>query len=240
MHKKPSVKMTWLPLIFATVLNSGVAMAEPDGIPLNLPNQAEQAPQAQMPQQELPGLANRFAPILDDLAKRFPTYSRERILVIDATAQKMFLVEQGKAVNEWVISTATKGLGSQKGSEQTPLGVHRVAEKIGDGAALGTIFKSRQNTGKIVDILTAPGADSPADYVTTRILWLDGLEPGLNKGGDVDSKERFIYIHGTGEEGKLGAPASHGCIRMRNKDVLDLFDSVKEDTLVVISRQRQE
>lgn len=241
MHKKPSVKMIWLPLIFATVLNSNVAMADPSTIiPLNLPNQAEQAPQTQLPQQDLPGLANRFAPILDDLSRRFPTYSRERILVIDATAQKMFLVDSGNAVNEWVISTATNGLGSEKGSEKTPLGVHRIAQKIGDGAPLGAIFKARQNTGKIVEILTDPGADSPADYVTTRILWLDGLEPGLNKGGNVDSKERFIYIHGTGEEGKLGAPASHGCIRMRNQDVVDLFDSVSEDTLVVITRKRQE
>lgn len=237
MHKKINMKITSLPLIFATVLSSGVAMAELETMPLDLPRQAEQGPIAR---QESPDMTSRFAPVLEDLAKRFPMYSHERILLVDATAQKMFLVEHGKAVNEWVISTATKGLGSQKGSEQTPLGVHRIAEKIGDGAALGTIFKSRQNTGKIADILTTPGADSPADYVTTRILWLDGLEPGLNKGGDVDSKARFIYIHGTSEEGKLGTPASHGCIRMRNKDVIEVFDSVTEDTLVVISRQRQE
>lgn len=233
MNKKPSVKRIWLPLTFATVLNSGVVMANPDAA-------AKVQGTVQQAQQPLAGLESRFAPILVDLEKRFPTYSRERILVVDATAQQMYLVEQGKAVAEWVISTAEKGLGSEKGSGKTPLGVHRIAEKIGDGAPLGTIFKARQNTGQIVDILTTPGADSPADYVTSRILWLDGLEPGLNKGGNVDSKERFIYIHGTGEEGKLGAPASHGCIRMRNKDVIHLFDRVSEDTLVVISRQRQE
>lgn len=232
MHKKPSVKMTWLPLIFVTALNSGVVMAEPQ----------DQAPQAQTPQQAPVGavVENRFTPILNELAKNFPTYSTNKVLVVDATAQKMILVEQGKAVGEWVISTATKGLGSEKGSDKTPLGVHRIAEKIGAGAPLGAIFKSRQNTGQIVDILTAPGADSPDDYVTSRIMWLDGLEPGLNKGGNVDSKERFIYIHGTGEEGRLGTPASHGCIRMRNKDVIDLFERVDENTLVVITQQRQD
>lgn len=232
MHKKPSVKMTWLPLIFVTALNSGVVMAEPQ----------DQVPQAQTPQQAPVGAAveNRFTPILNELAKNFPTYSANKVLVVDATAQKMILVEQGKAVGEWVISTATKGLGSEKGSDKTPLGVHRIAEKIGAGAPLGAIFKSRQNTGQIVDILTAPGADSPDDYVTSRIMWLDGLEPGLNKGGNVDSKERFIYIHGTGEEGRLGTPASHGCIRMRNKDVIDLFERVDENTLVVITQQRQD
>lgn len=233
MNKKPSVKRIWLPLTFATVLNSGVVMADPDAA-------AKVQETTQQAQQSSVALESRFAPILDDLAKRFPTYSRDRILVVDATAQRMYLVEQGKAVAEWIISTAKKGLGSEKGSDKTPLGVHRIAEKIGAGAPLGTIFKARQNTGQIVDILTTPGADSPADYVTSRILWLDGLEPGLNKGGNVDSKERFIYIHGTGEEGKLGEPASHGCIRMRNKDVIDLFDRVSEDTLVVIARQSQE
>ncbi len=247
MNKKASAKKTWLPLIFVTVLNSGAVMAEPDAIPLNLPKVQEQAPQAQVPPATqtgavpaATGMENRFTPIIDDLAKRFPTYSHERILIVDTTAQKMFLIENGKATNEWVISSAEKGVGSEKGSDQTPLGVHRIAEKIGAGAQLGTIFKSRQNTGEIVNILTAPGADSPDDYVTSRILWLDGLEPGLNKGGNVDSHERFIYIHGTGEEGRLGTPASHGCIRMKNKDVIDLFERVNENTLVVITRQRQE
>lgn len=158
---------------------------------------------------------------------------------MDATAQKMLLLAEGQVAGEWVISTASNGLGSQKGSDQTPLGVHRIAQKIGDGAALGSIFKARQNTGRIADILTAPGAESSEDNVTTRILWLDGMEPGVNKGGDVDSYTRYIYIHGTDEEGKLGAPASHGCIRMRNRDVIDLFDRVQENTLVLITRKRE-
>jgi len=104
---------------------------------------------------------------------------------------------------------------------------------------LGAIFKARQNTGRIAQILTGADERSTADNVTTRILWLDGLEPGVNKGGNVDSYERYIYIHGTDEEGRLGNPASHGCIRMRNADVIDLFNRVDEDTLVVITQKRE-
>lgn len=177
--------------------------------------------------------------ITQDLAKRFPSYATDRILLIDATAQKMLLVEKGQQVGEWVISTALKGLGSRKGSDQTPTGVLRIAEKIGAGAPWGAIFKARNNTGRIAKVLTGSDEDSSEDNVTTRILWLDGLEPGVNKGGDVDSHERFIYIHGTDEEGKLGKPASHGCIRMRNQDVMDLFDRVDENTLVVITQKRE-
>ncbi|HMT92118.1 L,D-transpeptidase [uncultured Thiothrix sp.] len=179
-----------------------------------------------------------IAGLLRDLQGRFPNYSTEQVVVIDASNQKLLLIEKGQVTHRWVISTAEAGLGSRKGSNQTPLGAHRLAQKIGDGAPLGTVFKARQNTGRIAKILTAPGARSGEDNVTTRIMWLDGLEPGLNKGDMVDSYQRFIYIHGTDEEGRLGAPASHGCIRMRNQDVIDLYDRVREDTLVFIAERR--
>ncbi len=233
MKKKQGVKMTWLPLIFVTALNGGMVMADNGGVmPLAIPTQTPQAQAAQPDTTEL-------ASIVQDLAQRFPGHDTKQVLLVDATAQKMLLLAEGQVAGEWVISTASNGLGSQKGSDQTPLGVHRIAQKIGDGAALGSIFKARQNTGRIADILTAPGAESSEDNVTTRILWLDGMEPGVNKGGDVDSYTRYIYIHGTDEEGKLGAPASHGCIRMRNRDVIDLFDRVQENTLVLITRKRE-
>jgi len=106
-----------------------------------------------------------------------------------------------------------------------------IAQKIGDGAPLNTIFKSRKNTGKIADI----DQQSDEDYVTSRILWLKGLEPGHNAGPGVDSFARYIYIHGTHEENLIGQPASHGCIRMRNQDVLELFERVQEGTEVLIS-----
>jgi hypothetical protein len=187
----------------------------------------QQAPQATPP---------NVAPLMQQLTARFPTQSFAKLLIVDAGAQRMYLVEQGQPVGGWVISTAANGTGSEKGSDKTPLGLHKISEKIGDGAPLGAIFKARQNTGKQVEILTAPGADSKDDYVTSRIMWLEGLEPGVNKGGDVDSKERYIYIHGTGEEGKLGTPASHGCIRMKNADVINLFNRVDENTLVYITQ----
>jgi hypothetical protein len=176
--------------------------------------------------------------LLRHLAERYPGYSTDQVILIDATIQRLMLIEHGQVVSSWIISTAEAGLGSRKGSNKTPLGVHRIKQRYGDGAAPGTIFKARRNTGRIAKILTEPGARSNADNVTTRILWLDGLEPGANKGGNVDSFERYIYIHGTDEEGRLGQPASHGCIRMANLDVIDLYQRVGIDTLVVIAQQR--
>ncbi len=188
--------------------------------------------------EQTPAEDGNIAGLLQDLQNRFPNYSTQQVILIDASNQKLLLIENGQVTNRWVISTAEAGLGSRKGSNQTPLGAHRLAQKIGDGAPIGTVFQARRNTGRIAKILTAPGARSGEDNVTTRVMWLDGLEPGKNKGGAVDSYQRFIYIHGTDEEGRLGAPASHGCIRMRNQDVVDLYDRVHEDTLVFIAERK--
>ena len=203
-------------------------------IPVSADNQVYTQPVLEQAQAQ----DGNVAGLLQDLRQRFPNYSTEQVVLIDASNQKLLLIENGQVVSRWVISTAEAGLGSRKGSNQTPLGAHRLAQKIGDGAPLGTVFRARQNTGRIAKILTAPGARSGEDNVTTRVMWLDGLEPGLNKGGAVDSYQRFIYIHGTDEEGRLGAPASHGCIRMRNQDVVDLYDRVREDTLVFIAERK--
>ncbi len=191
-----------------------------------------------LPERSATAIDPAFAPMLQDLRQRFPAYSTEKLILIDATRQELILIEQGQATRRWLISTAEAGIGSKKGSNKTPLGVHRIAKTYGDGAPLGTIFKARQNTGRRAKILTQPGQRSRADNVTTRILWLDGLEPSLNKGGNVDSFERYIYIHGTDEEGRLGAPASHGCIRMSNQAVIELFERVGVDTLVVIAQHK--
>lgn len=190
-------------------------------------------------QKALQQKTNTVQPLLRDLQTRFPQYDQQQVVLVDASAQELQLIEQGRVTRSWIISTAEAGIGSQSGSNKTPLGVHRVAKKYGDGEPLGMILKARQVTGRIAPILTAPGARSKADNVTTRILWLDGLEPGLNKGGKVDSFKRYIYIHGTDEEGRLGQPASHGCVRMKNRDVVELFDRVGVDTLVVIAQQKQ-
>ena len=118
-------------------------------------------------------------------------------------------------------------------SFQTPLGEHIVAEKIGEDLPLGAVLKGRKWTKEVI-VPIKDVIDIPEDVITSRILWLDGVEQGINKGGDVDSKERFIYIHGTAEEGLIGKPASLGCIRMKNKDVIKLFNRVKENTKVLI------
>ncbi len=172
--------------------------------------------------------------LLCDLRQRFPCYSTESVIWVDVPQQRLWLIERGCATASWAISTAVAGLGGVSGSQQTPSGVHRVAQCVGEGAPLGTIFKARRNTGRIAEILTLPDARSQADNITSRILWLDGLEPGLNQGGEVDSFERYIYIHGTDEEGRLGTPASHGCIRMSNQGVMALYRRVSVDTLVKI------
>jgi len=137
--------------------------------------------------------------------------------------------------SSWPVSTSSVGVGSQEGSFRTPLGKHRISETFGAGAPLGTIFRGRVNQGRRAAIL-ADETDGEEDLVLTRILWLDGLEPGVNRGGRVDSHGRYIYIHGTNEEGLIGQPASHGCVRMRNADVIELFGLVGVGTEVLIEQ----
>jgi lipoprotein-anchoring transpeptidase ErfK/SrfK len=116
-------------------------------------------------------------------------------------------------------------------SGQTPVGWHRIWMRIGSGAPLGTVFKARRPTGQI-----RPDAPpSHGDWITTRILWLEGLEPGLNQGSDVDTRRRYIYIHGTPHTSDLGKPVSAGCVRMEGRDILTLFSRVRIGDPVFIS-----
>lgn len=167
------------------------------------------------------------------LKKDFGYQSSERLLMISIAKQEMYLVQHDSICKTYRISSATEGVGSEAGSGKTPAGLHQITEKFGQDAASGAIFKARQNTGKVADIVKEP-IDVPEDLVTSRILWLSGLEPGINKGGNVDSHQRYIYIHGTSEEGLIGQPASHGCIRMYNADVIELFELVETGCFVVI------
>ena len=167
----------------------------------------------------------------------FPVLLDQAKIVIDISEQQLYLYEGKQAIEDnliksYPVSSSKYGIGSQAGSNKTPLGQHRIQNKIGDGAPEGMIFKARQNTGIIADI---NGKDR-SDFVTTRIMWLKGLEPGKNRGRRIDSYKRYIYIHGTAEEDKIGQPASHGCIRMYNNEVIDLFERVKEGTRVDIVR----
>jgi hypothetical protein len=169
-----------------------------------------------------------------------PIQSRadEIIITIDVSRQKLFLFENvpfenPKLIKMYPVSTSKYGVGNEKNSKKTPLGTHFVAEKIGDGAKIGTIFESCENRGGIAEIYT-DATDIQEDLITTRILWLKGIVPGVNEGEGVDSYNRHIYIHGTPEEGLIGTPASNGCIRMKNKDIIELFDLVPQGTLVGI------
>ncbi len=133
------------------------------------------------------------------------------------------LDDAGETVRCYVVSTSKFGIGSEPGSYKTPTGQFRVAEKIGDGAVPGEIFISREPTGKL-------GAEGdPKDHVQTRILWLDGHEPC-----NANTHERYVYIHGTNAESQLGTPASYGCVRMSNLDVIDLYDQVPVGVAVEI------
>ncbi len=132
-----------------------------------------------------------------------------------------------KLIRRFRCSTSRFGVGQIAGSNCTPLGLHRIAEKIGGGWPVGTVFKSRQPVG-----FTWKGL--PLAPITTRILWLAGLEPGFNQGGNVDTHARYIYIHGTGDEPTLGRPASRGCIHLAAHDLISLFAKLPVGTLVWI------
>jgi hypothetical protein len=133
------------------------------------------------------------------------------------------------AAKPCLCSTSRFGIGQVEGSNCTPLGLHCIAQKIGGGTPVGTVFKSRRPVG-----FTWRGL--PHAKITTRILWLEGLETGFNRGGRVDSRARFIYIHGTGDETGLGRPASCGCIHLAARDLVPLYDSLPLGTLVWIER----
>jgi len=137
--------------------------------------------------------------------------------------QRLTLTSDGKKLRTFPISTSRFGIGTEEGSMKTPLGNFRIAEKIGHQAVSGTVFKARVPLGP-----DDPLPDTE-DFVTTRILWLDGLDEENS-----NTRDRFIYIHGTKHEDKIGIADSHGCIRMRNADVIELFDLVDETTQVVI------
>lgn len=172
--------------------------------------------------------------VVCDALVREPQGWGRPVLIVRADEQCLYVWEAGRAAGVYPVSTAARGIGNRDGSLQTPLGLHWVAQRIGDTAPAGTIFRGRSGTGEVADILTAPEAGSGDDHITSRILWLEGLEPGINRGGNVDSFARYIYIHGTNEEGRIGSPVSHGCIRMRNQDLIGLFPRVPLHSLVLI------
>ena len=157
----------------------------------------------------------------------------DTLLYVDIPSQQMFFIKKGEIVNIYSISSSYYGTGNKVNSLMTPLGKHEIYKKLGENLPENAILKGRVWNGAIADIIKEP-LDTDFDHVTSRILWLDGLEEGKNKGPGIDSRERYIYIHGTAEEGLIGKPASDGCIRMYNKDVIELFDLVDEKAQVWI------
>ncbi|MFZ1612942.1 MAG: L,D-transpeptidase family protein [Holophaga sp.] len=153
-----------------------------------------------------------------------------RLLVADVAKQTMGLLEAGSLVAEYRISTAKNGIGREEGSYRTPPGWHVLHARIGETAPPGSVFRNRMATGEIW-----LGEPREEDLILTRVITLDGLEEGVNRGPGRDSLARFIYIHGTNQEHQLGTPVSHGCLRMGNRDVMDLFDRVAVGDILLVA-----
>ncbi|HEU6447797.1 MAG TPA: L,D-transpeptidase [Verrucomicrobiae bacterium] len=152
------------------------------------------------------------------------------VLIVNIAGQTVSLFEHNKFIKKFSCSTSRFGIGQTEGSNCTPLGLHRIAEKIGAGERPGTVFRSREVVGH-----TSQPEFADAK-ITTRILRLEGLEEGFNRGGNIDSHRRYIYIHGTADQKSIGAPASCGCIHLADTDLIPLFDLLPAGTLVWISK----
>ncbi len=161
-----------------------------------------------------------------------PALADERpFIYIDSKQQQLHWIDiEADNNRSYSISTAENGMGNRAETFKTPFGIHRVRQKIGGGEPRGMVFEARQPTGRIVRNFD----NREQDEITSRILWLDGMEEGLNRSGVYDTYSRFIYIHGTSDEKRIGEPVSAGCIRMRNDDVIELFEDVLVNDLVLI------
>jgi L,D-transpeptidase YbiS len=152
---------------------------------------------------------------------------------IDAAKQELSLLDGNRVIKRYAVSTAKNGLGEKNGSFCTPRGRHIIRAKIGAGQPLGTVFVRRRPTGEVWT--PEMHAKYPGrDWILTRILWLSGKEPGKNRLGDVDTMRRYIYIHGSHDLAEMGKPGSIGCVRMRNKEIVELYELVPPYTAVEI------
>lgn len=162
-----------------------------------------------------------------------PRAASDLTLLIDISRQCLTVQQDGVSVRSYPVSTARNGPGEQVGSGCTPRGLHYIRACIGAGQPEGTVFVGRRPTGECYSPALAQRYPE-RDWILSRILWLCGREPGVNRLGQVDSQRRFIYIHGTPDDQPMGVALSHGCVRMRNRDVVELFDLVSPGTSVVI------
>lgn len=158
----------------------------------------------------------------------------QHTIEIDIPAQTLTLKEaKGRVLMQTRISTARNGAGEEFGSEKTPRGEHYIRAKIGAGLPANAVLVSRRPTGEIYSPQLRVAFPN-RDWILTRILWLCGLEPGKNRLGKVDTMRRYIYIHGCPDEDPMGVPGSRGCVKMRNREIIELFDRVAAGTRVII------
>lgn len=155
-------------------------------------------------------------------------------ILVDIASQRLRLEEGGKVVMEVAVATAKNGPGERNGSECTPRGLHRIRAKIGSGHPADTVFVARRPTGERFSEKLRD-EQPQRDWILARILWLCGEEKGRNRGGDVDTMRRYVYIHGCPDSDEMGIPSSHGCVKMRNQDIIRLFDLVTVGTPVLIT-----
>ena len=170
-------------------------------------------------------------PALFETCQRLDQAPTKYVFTVNIAAQTAVLYKNGWRIKEFVCSTSRIGVGETNGSYCTPRGLHRIAEKIGDGASAGTIFRNRQVFGHVAQLGVKAGG------ITTRIMWLEGLDPGFNQGGNVDTHDREIYIHGTGDQSSLGKPASIGCVHLADADLIALYNLLPSGTLVWIAER---
>lgn len=157
-------------------------------------------------------------------------------ILINIPKQTLKLFDNETLIKQYQISSAANGVGEQKNSFQTPRGKHIIRAKIGEGAPVDSVFVGRRQTGEIYQ--SEMRTNYPErDWILTRILWLSGLELGKNRLGNVDTMQRYIYIHGTPDEVEMGKPGSHGCIRMKNAEIIELFDLVSVGSPVTIANE---
>lgn len=177
---------------------------------------------------------------MEDIRLIHSSYAQNNInnnyfIVVDINRQILNLFKDFKIINTYKVSTSKFGEGQEANSNKTPLGVHFIKEYIGHNAEIFSIFRNRVDTKNLAEIIKETKSGNQ-DIICTRILWLSGLEAGINKGNNVDSYSRYIYIHGTNEEGLLGKKASHGCIRMSNSDIIELCDKEIHKSIVYITK----
>ncbi|MBC6413453.1 MAG: L,D-transpeptidase [Chromatiales bacterium] len=171
------------------------------------------------------------------LVTRYPKCAKYPLAIVDIDRQKLYLINRLHLSGRYSVSTSRYGIGYIKDSYKTPSGVHKVVDKIGNGEPLYRSFKARQPTDKILSP-NRYATISKTDAICTRIVWLGGLEPHINQGGYHDSQGRYIYIHGTIDEKRIGRPSSLGCIRMNNRDIVEVFNVLQRNSLVYITPPR--